>query len=446
MYYILYPKQQQALALLVSPDDPTYVFYGGAAGGAKSWLGCFWIFYMCNKYAGVRYFVGRDSMKDTRESVLVTFSKMCKHYGFVGWKFSENSIIFKNGSKILFLDLSYYPIKDPFFEALGSKEYTGGWIEEAGEVRFEAFDTLKSRIGRHLNIEYGIKKKMLITANPKKGWLKDTFYTPHSKGQLAPEYAFIHALHTDNFGLSQDYRDGLNDIKDVVKRQRLLLGMFDYDDEEGQLISSEKIDDLFTNDHVADEGEWLISSDIALTNDKFVCVVWKGLRIKEISVIANASAPISVRDTATGKTTTVTDWSKLTAEFSRLRAKYGIPVSNIVYDADGIGSNMKTFLSGAVPIHNGGRALSPEYMNLKTQLSFLFAELANAGKIYIEAQLSSDIVERLKKEIGAIIRDSSIGEKLRIKPKSDVKQIIGHSPDIEEAIIYRLLFYITRRK
>ncbi|MBQ0035106.1 MAG: phage portal protein, partial [Bacteroidales bacterium] len=162
-------KQYQAMTAL--GDGFQYLLYGGAGGGGKSWLGCSWLVMVCSNCPGVRYFVGRNNLKDTRDSVVITFTKVVNALGFTAYKLKDDGIRFSNGSEIVFLDLTFYPVKDPMFERLGSKEYTGGWIEEGGEVHQLAFEVLKSRVGRHLNQKYGIPAQILITCNPKKNWL-----------------------------------------------------------------------------------------------------------------------------------------------------------------------------------------------------------------------------------------------------------------------------------
>ena len=150
MNEILSIRQRLALSKLFD-HETAFLLYGGGAGGGKSVLGCMWLYLSCIEYPNTRWFIGRDSLTDTRESVLVTWSWMCQHFGFKGWKYVDNKIQFANGSAILFLDLSYYPQKDPLFERFGSKEFTGGWNEKEKEVKFDAFDTLKTRIGRYNN-------------------------------------------------------------------------------------------------------------------------------------------------------------------------------------------------------------------------------------------------------------------------------------------------------
>ena len=421
--------------------ESTYIFYGGAAGGGKSWLGCFWIYSMCVRYAGVRYFIGRDSLKDTRESVLVTFKKVCDAYGFTGYVFKENLIEFYNGSVIVFLDLSFYPQKDPFFERLGSKEYTGGWVEEAGEVKFDAFDVLKTRVGRHLNMKYGIKSKILITANPKKGWLYDIFWKPFKNNELEKEYKFIQALYTDNEDLTEEYIQNLESVTDSVKRQRLLEGNFDYDDEDGQLMPYNKISDAFTNTFV-ERGEMFMSCDIAITNDYFVIVVWSGLVILDIFYKKNMSS--NQVESSNGNVSSTVNWNPILDKIQEYSDKYKVPRSHIVYDADGIGHHMKTLFPGATPIHSGTPAASKEYFNLRSQLYYTLAELILESRIFIDIS-NTEVIEKTKEELATIKRHEDV-EKLRIISKTDIKKQLKRSIDIADAIAYRLLFYIAWKK
>ena len=227
-------KQLLAYRHLADPRI-RYVVYGGAAGGGKSWLGCDWLMRCCWAFPKTRWFVGRNNIKDSRESVLVTFGKVADSYGFTDYRITDDGIKFTNGSEIVLLDLTFYPQKDPLFERLGSKEFTGGWIEEAGEVHYMAYEVLKSRIGRHLNEEYGLEAKMLITCNPKKNWLYKHFYKPHIDGTLPKDCAFVQALVYDNPFITPDYIRTLESIGVKSIRLRLLLGKWEYESNANQL-------------------------------------------------------------------------------------------------------------------------------------------------------------------------------------------------------------------
>ena len=114
------------------------LLYGGAAGGGKSFLGCFWLIVVCKAYPNTRYFIAREELKRIRQSTLVTFSKVAKMLGINDYHINnhDNYIEFNNGSRIDLLDIRYLP-SDPIYERFGSIEYTGGWIEEGGETKRE---------------------------------------------------------------------------------------------------------------------------------------------------------------------------------------------------------------------------------------------------------------------------------------------------------------------
>lgn len=417
-------KQCQALGYLHPKSPVKYPFYGGAAGGGKTWMGCFWLNTMCIRYPGTRWFIGRDSLKDSRESVLVTWSKVSKTYGLTGWKSRDNEIVFSNGSHISFIDLSYYPQKDPFFERFGSKEYTGGWIEEGGEIHFAAFDTLKSRVGRHMNAEYEINSKILITGNPKKNWLHTIFWHPFKTGKLPPEYAFIRALYTDNPHLPKEYIENLEQITDKVKRERLLKGNFDYDDNPNALCAYDDIMGIFGANQVNETNVKYITADIArFGSDRAVIVVWDGWIV------------IDYRIFDVSKTTDIQ------TSINHYMKKYQIPRDRAIADEDGVGGGVvdNCKIKGFV---NNSKALKDEkYNNLQSQCAYKLAEIINSRAILFQAYVTEEEKEIISMDLEQLQTWKPDNDKvLMIKPKEEIKKDIGRSPDWRDAMLMRAWF------
>lgn len=441
-------KQEEALIILT--DNTTKNFaYGGAAGGAKSWTGCTWEVMSAAAYPGTRWFCGREELSRLKESTLITFFKVLQFYGFqrdIDYKYNgqDHFIEFNNGSKINFFELKYYP-SDPLYERYGSIEYTGGWIEEAGEVEFGAYDTLKTRIGRHLNDKYNLIPKIFTTLNPKKNWVYQTYWKPFKEGLLPEGTRFLQSFVDDNPFIEKDYKQNLEGIADKVKKQRLLFGNFDYDDDDDALCSYDKICDQFTNSFV-EKGKRFLSMDIAITNDKFVCFAWEGLRVVEVRAIKNVAKPTSVQ-LDNGEWINTVDFTPLLTIIDELTNKWQIPRSSIAYDGDGIGSKLKAYLAGAVPIHNGGKPIHSEFKNLSTELGYKLAECINSDKVFFDCYLNDETKTLIKDELqSSLKRSSKIGDKLGLILKDDVKKLIGHSPDFFDAMKYRMLFLITRRQ
>lgn len=442
----MHPKQIEALKVLTS-DNYRHIrelLYGGAKGGGKSFLGASWLTNSAILYPGSSWFIARENLIDLRRHTIPTFYEYFKiaqvdtrHIKYNG----QDSIFnFSNGSRILFVSAQYLP-GDPMFERFGSMQNTGGWIEEGGEIDRMAYENLKLSIGRCKNAEYDIPFKLLVTANPKKNWMRDRFIK-----ELSSDRYYIQAFAKENHYLPNEYQETLNQISDKRDRQRLLMGSWDYDDDDNALCSFDKLQDMFSNKFVEPSGNMFLSSDIAITNDSFVTVAWDGMRIKEITVMPNATKPVSIQ-TADGEWINKVDMSPLIKEFDRMRMKWNIPMSNVIYDADGIGSKLKQYLQGAIAIHNNSAPIyRNEYKNLSTQLGYHLAEEINTSNLYIDCYLEPKIKERVLDELQASMkRSSEVGEKLALVPKSEVKAVIGHSPDIYDAVKYRMLFRLTRK-
>lgn len=213
----------------------TEIFYGGAAGGGKSYLGCVWHVTNRARYAGSRGLIGRAKLSALEQSTLITLFKVCQQMGYqMGIDYTYNSqkhvINWNNGSITILKDLFLYP-SDPDFISLGSTEYTDAFIDEGAEITQKAFDIVNSRIRWRLN-DYDIIPKVLVTCNPSPGWIKDHYLTDPDTGdtvRLKPYQKFVRALVTDN--PDQDFVDlysqQLEKMHSEYDRERLLYGNWD---------------------------------------------------------------------------------------------------------------------------------------------------------------------------------------------------------------------------
>ncbi len=430
------PTPKQHLAWQKWLDDHTrFVLFGGGAGGGKSWFTCEKRLTRAYQYPGMRAFIGRKELKRLMMTTYVTWNKVCQHHRIPAsdWKLNGqyNYIEFRNGSRVDLLDVDFMP-SDPLYERFGSLEYTEGDLEEAGEINFLGFDVLKSRVGRHLNKEFGLLPKIGLTANPSKNFLYALFYKPWKEGTLPADYAFIQALYGDNEHTADSYGSQLATITDKPTRERLMFGNWEYDDDPSALINYDAIIDLFTNT-VPESNEKFLTADVArYGGDKIVIRLWRGLLNYKTLVFQKQGIDVTIgiiRD---------------------LLASEGIPYSHALIDDDGVGGGVTDILRGVKAFVNGSSPLEPptksddapkeQYANLKTQCTYLFAEAVNAHRIAIrsndvkERALTIEDLEQMKS------KDADKDGKRKIVPKEEVKLHLGRSPDFGDSLMMRMFF------
>lgn len=432
-------KQQRAWFKLL--DTVTYfVTFGGGAGGGKSWLGCEWLLTRCYEFPGTKWFIGRQELKRLMASTYITMGKVFAFHKipFSDWKLNGqyNYIEFKNGSRIDLLDCKYQP-SDPDFERFGSVEYTGGWLEEASEINFGAFDVLKTRVGRHLNKEYSLTPKLLMTCNPKKNWLYSVIYKPWKENRLPAQYAFLQSLYRDNPFTADDYGKMLSEITDPAKRARLKDGLWEYDDNPAKMIDYNAIVELFLNKMKPSEEKFLTIDVARKGKDRAVIGRWEGLQCKEIL--------------AFNKTSLATDGLLMNAARD-LCNKHFISRSNCIADEDGVGGGFvdnfrcKGFMNNSSPIQplaaEWDKTKKVNYDNLKTQCTFMLADLVNARKLGVD---ETEYVELIKEELEQIQRNDIDSEgKITLVPKKIIKENLGRSPDFSDMMMMRMYFEINK--
>lgn len=428
-----------------------YIFFGGGAGGGKSWLIAEWLLTNCYFYPGSKWFMGRKELKRLMASTYVTFTKVCKFHNvpLEDWKLNGqyNYIEFKNGSRIDLLDLDYKPTDD-MYERLGSLEYTGGAIDELPEIKFKAFDVLKSRVGRHKNKEFNLTPKILCSGNPNKNWVKRTFYDPYRKETLEDKYAFIQSLYADNPHTAKEYEEALQDITDKATKQRLMYGNWDYDDDENSLVTYDAIQDLFTNSLKESQDKYLTIDVARFGKDSIIAKFWKGMDCYRIEKRTKQGLDVTETD--------VKEWIKAER----------IPMSHVAVDEVGVGGGLldhlqgaKGFIANSSPLENpdshktkiikNGTTvfITPKenYASLNDQCGYMLAGLIEERKIRISANIDTETRENIEEEIGQLIRkDADKDGKNKLIPKDEIKENIGRSPDYLDAMKIRMMFELVR--
>jgi len=436
------PKQHEAYTLL--QDDKTrFVLFGGGAEGGKSWLGAEWLLTNCYIYPETKWFIGRNELKRLMASSFATFRKVCDYHDIPedDWKLNGqyNFIEFFNGSRIDLLDLAYKP-SDPMFQRFGSTEYTGGWIEEAGEVNFLAFDVLKSRIGRWNNEKYDLNPaKLLLTCNPEQNWLYRVFYKPWKRGELRKGYKFVQSLYKDNPYTAEEAEKRLDEIEDPILRMRLKQGLWEYSQADNSLLNYDSIVDLFTNT-VEESKEKYLTADIARHgSDKIVIGLWRGFELYRV-----------IKKEKQGLDTTANDIKMLLQEEK-------IPYSHAVIDEDGVGGGVVDMLRGVKGFIGNSTAVKTKedekegkpkrnYGNLRSQCAFMLADKI----LEHEVAITDRSLEELDKEM--IIedlqqlkrKDTGVEGPLRLISKEDIKESLGRSPDFGDMMAMRMFLELKK--
>jgi phage terminase large subunit len=452
--YYLSKKQLQALQYLFD-SDILYVGYGGSGFSGKTQLECFWLLFNSLSYPDTRWMFGRSELTNLKQTSYQTLFKTLKFYGLEkdkDYKYWEQSalFVFNNESRIIGKDTKYYP-SDGEYTDIGGLDLTGAVVDESAENKEKVFSILSSRVGRWNNDKYGLPAKILEGFNPLKNHVHTRYWKPFRNGTETNDRKFVRALSSDNPNPeARAWEKTIIKSGDKRTIERLLKGNFDYDDDDNALCNFEKINDIFTNDFVDrnEKGELLktqnfMSCDIAISNDYFVCINWSGLRIVDIKRIKNISPTQIDSNNDTGIVNNKIDFTPLLNVLNEQAIKYQVPRSNIVYDGSGIGNHLVKLFAGAIPIRTG-QILHKEYKNLKCELEYRLAQLINNGEIFCNPNIDSSIKEAIIEELQMLKRSTEAGEVLATMKKSEVKELLGRSPDLLDAMCYRLLFILTR--
>lgn len=386
---------------------------------------------MCNQYPWVRYALVRDTIKNIKQTSVISLEKFYRDYNIpedMRGRLNNvsNVITFPNGSQILLREWCYLP-QDPLYNRFWSLELTGAFVEESAECPLEWIEILQTRVWRFKNEEYGILGKVLETFNPNPWHVYERYYLKrHKDGDRA---VFIPSLVYSNNFIDKGYIQNLERASERTK-QRLLYGKWDFDDNTWLLFKQGDIDLLKTNDSHGDQ--YFLICDVARFGKDTTRI---SLRRGNTWIRVFTYAKSSVEDV---KTT-----------IKLIQNQYEIEPRNIIIDADGVwgwvvdGIQYSTgFVNNSKPIETAAKS---NYANLKSQCAFLLQEKVQKGEIaikreHLDAEKDWEIL--VQEMMNVYIDEKSIDGKTRIESKDKMKARIGRSPDLLDTMIMRMYPYL----
>src|SRR3990172_1326517 len=298
---------------------------------------------------------------------------------------------------------------------LFGEDVYGVVFDEAPRAKVTAFHALRSTIT-------ATRGKMKLIGNF--GGISNWMHQLKEKALTDPEYAYFKITAWDAV------KEGILDEDEILQAQKDLppkifkqLYLAEEQENNDMLCTYGSIESLWTNEHVKGTTRYM-SADIALHgSDKFVIGVWEGLRLIHYIEVDKCDA------------------DEVEKILKKVSEDWKVMRSNIVYDADGLGTFLRGYLRGAIPFNNGGKVIGQvNYKNIKSQCAFKLAEKINLAEIMFGCEIdrSRAITEIECLQSYELDKDG----KIQILPKEKVKEIIGHSPDILDMLIMRMYFEI----
>lgn len=417
--FTLTGKQSEAWKHLTSLADVDLMF-GGAKGGAKTFLLCLWAFYWAKQLITMFEleevqdhpmpvgFMGRKRSVDFSKTTLETWKRIIPPSAYT-IKEQEKEIVVERRVKICYGGLDDQENINKF----NSAEFAFIAIDQAEETDRSDIAVLEGSL--RLTYKGRVPPyKTLYTANPADCWLKEDFVYGKRKGAV-----YIPAKYTDNPYLPANYGATLE--KAFSFDEALLKAYRDGDWEALQtdlvLIPSRILEALADNMIVEPFTRSLAAIDPSQGGDEFVILIFKNTEIVDTIIYHE-------RDTM--KSTGLADVSM---------RRHGI--NSCVIDSIGVGAGIADRLSelgyNVYRIKSSSKSYDDRFLNLRANMWFAAAEKIRQKK---SEYPRDEEMRRQLTSVRYIVKDST--GKIQIEPKADVRKRIGRSCDRADAFVMGL--------
>lgn len=256
--------------------------------------------------------------------------------------------------------------------------------------------------------------------------------------------AFIEGKLSDNVQLLRSDPTYLANLANQSEEQRArdLDGNWKYRSIGDDMIKLQHMENFYKNAYCSGDSVRRVSCDVAFDGgDAMVMWLWIGNHIQDLYVCRfNSKGAVNAVKTK------LNEWH--------------VREENFTYDLNGLGQAFKGFFPKSVPFNNR-ESVADEYKyiyaNMKSQAAYMFAQAV----INCDISISEDLLKRkistrsftdtpltlvLNKERKAIRQNVTEADKgFSLIKKTEMKALVGHSPDFIEALLMRFVFDIKQK-
>lgn len=221
--YEEYPKQKQFVEAVKS-GRYSFLCYGGAMGGGKSFVCLATLIMLARVYPKSKWCVIRESLPTLKKTSLETFKKLVPSNFIKSYNQQEQIYTFKNESQIMFMAEDFKNDKE--FDRFKGLEVNGFLLEQIEELQEKLLGICFVRAGRWLIDKMPPRPLILANVNPTLLWPKVKIFDRFSKNTLPDDWFYEPAKISDNPTLFNDvnYMHNVTAHLDDLTRRRLIDG------------------------------------------------------------------------------------------------------------------------------------------------------------------------------------------------------------------------------
>jgi sorbitol-specific phosphotransferase system component IIA len=396
------------------------VLYGGARGGGKSYLGCYFSFYYAvdliqkfklepTKYPIPIGFMGRAQGTDFNDTTLETW-KACIPADVYAIKTQDKEIVILDRVKFAYGGLD----RTEEIKKFTSAEYGMIFLDQAEECSRDAVSDLRACCRRKIG-DQPLPYKELYTANPADCWLKDEFVLRKS-----PDKKYIPALPSDNEYLPKTY---INTLQEAYKHRPELIQAYLY----GSWDSLEGANVIIKDQWVRyakgvvkeyDRPKKIIGADIARYGDDMTVIYFlEGTDILDEKILTHKDTMSTAAE--------ISIWAR-----EKKPDLIGIDVIGV---GAGVADRLRQLGHDVLDVNSSEKSAFPDkFKNLRAEMWWTAGEKFADHNI----KLTWDDAD-LRRELSTVCYEIKNGL-VQAESKDDVKERLGRSPDKADAYIIGL--------